>query len=105
MSDGAKLSSLELRWCKYLSHQSLIHPYALFVLFYMHFHSVDIVLTRGPTDFKVLTCTHFIKHLRYCLRSIGLDTSVYTGHSFRRGGASLAYQAGLPVEAIKLLRD
>ena len=57
----------------------------------------------GPTNFKVLTYAQFIKHLRYCLRSIGLDPSVYAGHSFRRGGASLAYQAGLPVQAIKLL--
>ena len=43
--------------------------------------------------------------LRYCLRSIGLDPFEYGGHSFRCGGASLAYQAGLPVEAIKLLGD
>ena len=62
-------------------------------------------INTGPTDFKVLTYAQFIKHLRYCLRSIELDTSVYAGHSFRRGGASLAYQAGQPVEAIKLLGD
>ena len=62
-------------------------------------------ISTGPTDFRVLTYAQFIKHLRYCLRSIGLDPSEYGGHSFRRGGASLAYQAGLPVEAIKLLGD
>ena len=62
-------------------------------------------ISTGPPDFRVLTYAQFVKHLRYCLRSIGLDPSQYGGHSFRCGGASLAYQAGLPVEAIKLLGD
>ena len=55
--------------------------------------------------FQVFTYSQFIKHLRACLISLGIDPTYYAGHSFRRGGASLAYQAGLSVEAIKLLGD
>ena len=42
----------------------------------------------------------FITHLRLCLRKLGLDPSLYSGHSFRRGGASFAFQCGVPAEWI-----
>ena len=56
-------------------------------------------------DLKIFTYSRFIKHLRSSLSSIGIDPSLHAGHSFRRGGASLAYKAGLSIEAIKLLGD
>ena len=47
--------------------------------------------------------TKFLKFLRSCLENIGLDPTSYAGHSFRRGGASFAFQSRIPVEMIKLL--
>ena len=43
--------------------------------------------------------------LRAFLCQLGIDASQYAGHSFKRGGASFAHQAGLPVDMIKLLGD
>ena len=47
----------------------------------------------------------FITHLRLCLRKLGLNPSCYSGHSFRRGGASFALQCGIPAEWIRLQGD
>ena len=37
--------------------------------------------------------------------SLGFDPKLFAGHSFRRGGAFFAYQAGVPIELIKTLGD
>ena len=37
------------------------------------------------------------------LKDIGLPAQMFAGHSFRRGGASFAMQAGLPGEIIMQL--
>ena len=37
--------------------------------------------------------------------SLGLPDKDYAGQSFRRGGASYAFQAGIPIELIKILGD
>lgn len=47
----------------------------------------------------------FISKLRDHLTTMGIDPQSYAGHSFRRGGASFAYQSGVPVELIKALGD
>ena len=47
----------------------------------------------------------FLKFLRSCLENIGSDPTSYAGHSFCHGGASFAFQSGIPVEMIKLLGD
>ena len=39
------------------------------------------------------------------LSLIGIDPKLYAGHSFSRGGASFAYQSGVPIELIKALND
>ena len=52
-----------------------------------------------------MTYSMFITHLHLCLRKLGLDPSLYSGHSFRRGGASFALQCGVPAEWIKLQGD
>ena len=52
-----------------------------------------------------LTCSEFVCKLKECLSLIGLDTSKYSGHSFRRGGATIALQCGLPVDLIKVQGD
>ena len=45
----------------------------------------------------------FVKMLRQFLKYIGLPAQMFAGHSFRRGGASFAIQAGLPGEIIMQL--
>jgi integrase len=52
-----------------------------------------------------LTYPTFIKSLNLSLNKSGINSSEYSGHSFRRGGASWALQAGLPSDVIQLLGD
>ena len=47
---------------------------------------------------------HTLK-LRECLKALGYPADKYSGHSFRRGGASFALQCGLPTDLIKLQGD
>ena len=49
------------------------------------------------------TSSAFLSKLKACLTLVGVDPSQYAGHSFRQGGASFAFQAGIPIEMIKLL--
>lgn len=49
-----------------------------------------------------LTQKQFTEKLQACLNRIGLDSSRYSGHSLRRGGAQYALQCGLPVDLIKI---
>ena len=56
----------------------------------------------GP---KPLYYCNFLKDLKSVLSCIGLQTSEYSGHSFRRGGATWAMRVGIPGEAIQLLGD
>ena len=44
-----------------------------------------------------------MSNLRIHLTSLGLDPKLFVGYSFHRGGASFAYQAGVPIELIKAL--
>ena len=49
---------------------------------------------------------HFHCHFRDVLRSAGnKNASIFTGHSFRRGGATWAFQAGIPGELIQICGD
>lgn len=58
--------------------------------------------SRGP---KPMTHIVFQNYLRGCLQKLGIDPSLYSGHSLRRGGASFALQCGLSAELIKLQGD
>ena len=55
--------------------------------------------------FKIFTYSKFLQRLRSALHALGLPARDYACHSFRRGGASFAFQAGLPVKLIKILGD
>lgn len=57
-----------------------------------------------PAGIKPLSYTRFIKDLRGLLVRLGLGSD-YSGHSFRRGGASYMLQMGIPGEMIKLMGD
>ena len=54
---------------------------------------------------RCMTYRSFVSKLRSCLRSLGVSLDDYAGHSFRRGGASFAFQAGVPIEMIGMLGD
>ena len=54
---------------------------------------------------KLFTYQKFLAQLRRCLVDIGLEPSHFASHSFHRGGASFAFQAGVPIEMIKILGD
>lgn len=51
------------------------------------------------------TYSMFVSKLRKHLSQVGVPPNSYAGHSFRRGGASFAYQSGIPLELIKALGD
>ena len=63
-----------------------------------------VFLEKGKIHW--LTRSIFIKTFRAVLRSGGVkDAAAFTGHSFRRGGATWAFQAGIPGELIQICGD
>lgn len=52
-----------------------------------------------------LTHYTFSKALSVALNQIGLNSQQYSGHSFRRGGASFAAKCGIPINIIKTQGD
>ena len=57
---------------------------------------------QGP---RALSYQHFLHYLKSVLSRLGIDSTRYAGHSFRRGGASLALACDLPQDLIKLQGD
>lgn len=64
------------------------------------FRYVDRIKRVTPLTHQKFTCK-----LRDTLAKLGFPSEQYSGHSFRRGGASFALQCGLPAELIKLQGD
>ena len=54
---------------------------------------------------QIYTYSMFLKKLRSIHLPPGLLVSDYVFHSFRRVRASFAFQAGIPVQIIKILGD
>ena len=54
---------------------------------------------------KCVTYKSFTDKLRSLLTSIGLDPKLWSGHSFRRGGASLLYRLGIDPLTIQACGD
>ena len=52
-----------------------------------------------------LTHTTLTSHMRKLLQSAGLNPLSYAGHSFRRGGCTTAFMAGVPTELIQAHGD
>ncbi len=67
--------------------------------------SKPVFLTLSFAGVVSLTHRTFVEQLRDALSALGLPAQAYSGHSFRRGGASWAFQAGVPGELVKLLGD
>jgi len=55
--------------------------------------------------FSHLTYPSFSKLLGIVLGQSGISPSLYSGHSFRRGGASFAFACGIPSDLIKIQGD
>ncbi len=69
-------------------------------------HQVAFVTRDCHGHVSPLTKSIFIKVFREVLDAAGeQDVSGFTGHSFRRGGASWAFQAGIPGELIQVCGD
>lgn len=60
---------------------------------------------REGGSFKALTPDHIITSLRKALEGAGLSPKQYAGHSFRRGGATWAFECNVPIESIRQLGD
>ena len=60
---------------------------------------------KSGSQYTPLSPDYFVKRIKQCLSLCGFDHTMYSGHSFRRGGATSAFQAGVPVETIKILGD
>ena len=54
---------------------------------------------------KPVTYSVFQRKLKASVKAIGMDPRLFSTHSFRRGGATLAFRAGIAGETIKILGD
>ena len=53
------------------------------------------------SQFFMVTESNLRKHLAKVLRNLGLDAKQYSFHTFRRSGATLAYNLDIPMDEIK----
>jgi len=56
---------------------------------------------KTSSGLQVITQSEFTKFFRKCLNVCGFDDSVFSGHSLRRGGATCAFEKGVPGELVK----
>ena len=63
------------------------------------------IRARGSQTCQAITYSQFSHFLARSLTAIGADSSAFSPHSFRRGGATFTFDCGLPPELIKLHRD
>ena len=54
---------------------------------------------------RIFTYKEFMHSLQFFLTRLGLNSSQYSSHFFRRGGASLALEAGVPLDTIAVMGD
>ena len=67
-------------------------------------HSAFPTLPNAPCfSSKKLCITEYMvrKHLKNILNSLGLDTDIFSFHTFRRSGATLAYNLDVSLESIR----
>ena len=66
---------------------------------------VFVIPTSHANSLKPLTYAKFDSLLKCLAVKLNLDPTQISGHSFRAGGATLAFKAQLPAELIKRLGD
>ena len=73
------------------------------LLDYMHLAPNSFGALFQNQQGHAIQASHFRTVLRSCVMACNLDPSVFKGHSFRIGGATLAYTMHMPTEQIKRL--
>lgn len=63
------------------------------------------VLSGADHIMRPLTFRHFSSFLARVVAALGLDPRAYSPHSFRRGGATFAFECNVPAEHIKFQGD
>lgn len=84
------------------------HPLCPFSAVARHFELTRFAADVGPafvTNSGPLVTDEFIKTIKQVLTQQGYDASSISGHSFRRGGATFAFQCGVPTLSIKHMGD
>lgn len=78
----------------------------------LNFKQVNATVSPSPAflfctegNVQAMTYSLFLKRLKFFLSDLGYDCSNYSGHSFRRGGASFAFECGIPAELIQAQGD
>ena len=88
------------------------HPLCPVNAIFRAFYVTSGVPGNGPAFYKSskgqlqpLGPNVFVSRIREILSACGLQAERYAGHSFRRGGASWAFNSGVPVDAIRIIGD
>ena len=68
-------------------------------------HPLFLFCYASGSTVKHVTHSDFVAYLHLCLTKLGMNPTLYSGHSFRRGSASFAMQCEVPVELIELQGD
>jgi len=68
-------------------------------------HQPLFSVLSAPGSSHPITYSMFCSFLKQLISIIGHDPSVFSPHSFRRGGATFAFDCGLPAEFIKMQGD
>ena len=69
------------------------------------FGELPAFMLNKPSGRVPLTYKEFQRVLKHLVGQVGLDPTQYSSHSFRRGGATWAFKAGVPGELIKTQGD
>ena len=69
------------------------------------FQTEQVDPKTGGKSNKPLRYDAFIAKFKSLIAALGLNPAVYSGHSFRRGGATFARDAGISDEVIKAMGD
>ena len=88
------------------------HPLCPVNAFFRAFKLTSGAPATGPAflmssggGFQPLSPLQFVIRIKKILSSCGLDAKQYAGYSFRRGGATWAFNSGVPVDTIRIIGD
>ena len=64
-------------------------------------HDLPLFSIRSANSVSPINYAHFSSFLGRVIKAVGLDSTCYSPHSFRHGGATFAFDAQVPSELIK----
>lgn len=108
---GQRILKLHLQGSTSLNQTSVLDPVSALKRSISRFpDAADTALplfsyVRKNGSLSCLTYNSFVTCLKEHLRKAGYDPNVYSGHSFRRGGCTFAFQLGISPSLIKLRGD